>query len=94
MCESKYIGSHTKKAVERHGTCIFQFVTNHTRLEDRCSVSDDGSHIRIVVDEAKLLYNYNRCNVKLIKLIPGLIFPWNDCVIWQDSNLLRSPIGN
>ena len=94
MREAKYLGSHNNKAVERHGTCLFQFVTNHTGFKEKFSLSVDGSQILIVVDEAKLPYNNNRRNVKLIKLNPGLLFPWADRVIWQDAKLLRSPLGN
>ena len=94
MRESKYLGSHNKKAVERHGTCLFQFVTNHTWFEERFSVSADGSQILIVLDKAKLPYYNNRRNVKLIQLSPGLLFPWADRVIWQDAKFLISLIGN
>ena len=93
MCESKYVGNHNKKAVERHGTFLFQFVTNHTRFEERFSVSADGSQILIVLDKEKLTYNDNRYNVNLIKLSPGLLLPWDDPVIFQDADLLKSPIG-
>jgi len=87
MHDPSYIGSHNKKAVDRHGTCFFQFVTDLEGHNDTHSI--DGSQILIVVDTTRMPYNNNRRNTKLFKFNPVLLFPWAERVVRQDAKLLR-----
>mmetsp|Transcript_16245 Transcript_16245/g.30727 ORF Transcript_16245/g.30727 Transcript_16245/m.30727 type:complete len:854 (-) Transcript_16245:1090-3651(-) len=80
------MGNHNKMVTERHGTCFFQFVTTGTHFEGNLSV--DGSQVLIPLDEKFLPYGNNRRNTKLLKLSPGLLFPWAKRIIWQDTKLL------
>ena len=82
----EFLGEHTSKVVKRHGTCFFQFVTDVDGSGDL--ISADGSQMLIVIDPAKMPYQNNRRNTKVLKLNPGLLFPWADRLIWQDAKLL------
>ena len=87
-----FLGDHSSKVVKRHGTCFFQFVTDTNSTGD--STSADGSQNLIVVDPAKMPYDNNRRNTKVLKFNPGLLFPWAERVIWQDAKLISSLEGN
>jgi len=88
----EFLGDHSSKVVKRHGTCFFQFVTDVNATGDL--ISADGSQNLIVIDPAKMPYDSNRRNTKMLKFSPGLLFPWAKRVIWQDAKLLSSSIGN
>ncbi|GFH49211.1 hypothetical protein CTEN210_05687 [Chaetoceros tenuissimus] len=70
---------------------IFQFVTDVDHKGDL--LSSDGSQRLIVIDPSGMPYKNNRRNTKILKLNPGLLFPWADRVIWQDAKLLQSNHG-
>ncbi|GFH53903.1 hypothetical protein CTEN210_10379 [Chaetoceros tenuissimus] len=92
MRSSNFLGDHSIKVVRRHGTCFFQFVTDVDHTGDLLSA--DGSQRLIVIDPSRMPYKNNRRNTKILKLNPGLLFPWADRVIWQDAKLLQSNHGN
>ena len=87
----QFLGDHTSKVVNRHGTCFFQFVTDTNGTGD--SVSADGSQNLIVIDPARMPYKNNRRNTKVLKFNPGLLFPWADRVIWQDAKLQSAALS-
>ena len=68
------------------GTCFFQFVTDTRNTGD--ALSADGSQHLIVIDPSRMPYKNNRRNTKILKMNPGLLFPWADRLIWQDAKLL------
>jgi len=80
-----FLGEHTSKVVRRHGTCFFLFVTDANDTGE--FVSADASQVLIVIDPARMPYESNRRNTKVLKFNPGLLFPWADRVIWQDIKL-------
>ena len=85
MQSRHFLGIHSAMVVRRHGTCFFQFVTNSTGEP----FSIDGSQNLIEIDTAKMPYENNRRNTKILKMNPGLLFPWAKKVIWQDAKLLN-----
>lgn len=85
MQSRQFLGIHSTMIVKRHGTCFFQFVTNSTGEP----FSIDGSQNLIEIDTAKMPYDNNRRNTKILKMNPGLLFPWAKKVIWQDAKLLN-----
>ena len=87
---SSYLSEHTSEVVKRHETCFFVFVTD--TKDRRNSFSADASQILIVIDPARMPFESNRRNTKVLKLNPGLLFPWADRVIWQDTKLLDRSI--
>ena len=86
LTNKEAMGTHHKTVVDRHGVCFFQFVTMGPPFEGNVSV--DGSHILVPLDRDLLPYENNRRNTKLLKLSPGLLFPWAKRIIWQDTKLL------
>ena len=75
-----------KQAVEQHGTCIFTFVSGAKRSSPFLV---EDHQIVIHVDTTRLPYQHDRRNVKLLKLSPGLMFPWAERIIWQDVKLIK-----
>ena len=84
---SSYMSNHVSTVVKRHQTCFFLFVTDTKNTGQ--SFSADGSQMLIVIDPARMPYANNRRNTKVLKLNPGLLFPWAERVIWQDTKLQR-----
>mmetsp|Transcript_7348 Transcript_7348/g.9500 ORF Transcript_7348/g.9500 Transcript_7348/m.9500 type:complete len:874 (-) Transcript_7348:114-2735(-) len=82
---TSYLSKHTSEVVKRHDTCFFLFVTD-TKNTGK-SFAAHGSQMLIVVDPARMPFENNRRNTKVLKLNPGLIFPWAERVIWQDTKL-------
>ena len=82
---TSYLSKHTSEVVKRHDTCFFLFVTD-TKNTGK-SFAAHGSQMLIVVDPARLPFENNRRNTKVLKLNPGLLFPWAERVIWQDAKL-------
>ena len=90
MRDPEYFGGHSKRSVELYNTCFFSFVGN----SGTDAYSIDNSQILIHVDSSKMPYKNDRRNVKMLKLNPGLLFPWAKRIIWQDAKLLGSkPYG-
>jgi len=102
--DTERINSNFKQVVDRHGTCFFQFVsradiqTKYLKLKSNNTndvkggeqwLSADGSQHLIIVDTDKMPYEKERRNVKILKMNPGLLFPWAKRVIWQDTKMLR-----
>ena len=90
MQDPDFLGGHGQKVVQMYGneTCFFQFVTD--LAESNKTMSIDGVHNLITVDLDQLPYENNRRNTKMLKLNPGLLFPWAQKIIWQDVKLFRS----
>ena len=90
------LSNHAIRSVQRHQTCFFQFVTNESghiivstnNTENTIMMSADGSQHLIVIDKSKMPYQNNRRNTKILKLNPGLLFPWAQRIIWQDAKML------
>ena len=82
---SSFLSKHTSKVVKRHKTCFFLFVTDTKNTGD--SFAADESQMLIVIDPARMPFENNRRNTKVLKLNPGLFFPWAERVIWQDAKL-------
>eukprot|EP00928_Gymnodinium_smaydae_P094759 TRINITY_DN800_c0_g1_i9.p1 TRINITY_DN800_c0_g1~~TRINITY_DN800_c0_g1_i9.p1 ORF type:complete len:308 (-),score=30.12 TRINITY_DN800_c0_g1_i9:143-1066(-) len=82
--DPNFFTPNANKSVSMHGTCLFTFV-----YADRLSSFPvEDYQIIIRLDSTKLPYQNDRRNVKLIKMIPELIFPWAQRVIWQDVKLM------
>eukprot|EP00594_Rhizosolenia_setigera_P001753 CAMPEP_0178952834 /NCGR_PEP_ID=MMETSP0789-20121207/8074_1 /TAXON_ID=3005 /ORGANISM="Rhizosolenia setigera, Strain CCMP 1694" /LENGTH=730 /DNA_ID=CAMNT_0020634007 /DNA_START=115 /DNA_END=2304 /DNA_ORIENTATION=- len=92
MTETYNLGKNSFRSVQNHNTCFFQFVTDfsHYGTSDMLFSADYSQHL-IVMDTEKMPYQNTRRNTELLKLNPGLFFPWADRVIWQDAKLLRQP---
>lgn len=80
-----------KQAVEQHGTCIFTFLSGAERSSPFLV---EDHQIVIHIDSTRLPYLHDRRNVKLLKLNPGLLFPWAQRIIWQDVKLMKRRMRN
>ena len=72
---------------QKHGHCFFRFVLKEDLLEEGADGIQDTLHLLIPLERDSLPFDGGRRNVKIIKMLGHLIFPWAERLLWVDAKL-------
>ena len=72
----------------KHGHCFFRFVLKEDLLAEDEDGRRDTLNLLIPLDSEALPFGGARRNVKIIKMLGHLIFPWAERLMWVDAKLV------